>query len=119
MLNNATAAAEIELTRSELLREMNQLGFASRYIARVFPDHSRPLSNLGKAIGELSRKKVLLFGLIRECRFTADELAEKLSGSGEKVGKVFDADPDIRAALKASYRQWMLENPAIKRIRFA
>ena len=90
-------------------------GFSANNLADILQG-SR--ASLGKAIGELNRKKVLLFGLIREGRFTADELAEKLRGSGEKVGKVFDADPEIRAALKASYRQLMRNNPAIKHVRF-
>ena len=87
--------------RATLLQLKQVCGFSANHIAGMLKGSE---SDIGTAIGELSRKKVLLFGLINEGLFTADELAEKLHGSGVHLGEVFDRNPDIRRALHASVR---------------
>ena len=87
--------------RATLLQLKQVCGFSANHIAGMLKGSE---ADIGTAIGELSRKKFLLFGLIQEGLFTADELADKLHGSGVHLGEVFDRNPDIRLALHASVR---------------
>jgi hypothetical protein len=82
--------------RERLLQLSNLCGFSANNIADILKGDE---TDLGQAILELSRSEVLLFGLIDQGLFTADQLAERLRGSGERVGEVFEKDPVIRAAL--------------------
>ena len=102
--------------RATLLQLKQVCGFSANHIAGMLKGSE---ADIGTAIGELSRKKVLLFGLIQEGLFTADELANRLHGSGVHLGEVFEKHPDIRLALHASYRDMMSLAPANKRPRFA